>query len=51
MQSIIRKIKSLPILAPKPEEPAATRPTHSQLLYQIDLLDKLIDIMIQDAKK
>ena len=50
---MLHKIKSLPILAPKSEERKVPLPirTHVQLLYQIDLLDKLIDLMIKEANE
>jgi hypothetical protein len=60
MQSIIRKIKSMPILAPKPAPTPEPVPmpvhlsprllTHSELQEQIDRLEELIDLMIKQAK-
>jgi hypothetical protein len=50
MHSIIRKVKSLPIFTVKEVCPKDRLLTRSELLHQIDLLDKLIDLMIKEAQ-
>lgn len=51
MQSLLRKVQSLPILSRqevRPEEPS-TLLSHSELLRQIDQVDELIDTMIKES--
>jgi hypothetical protein len=55
MQSVIRKIKSLPVLSKRGTPEEETKPfspflSLPQLLDQIDRVDELIDIMINESK-
>jgi hypothetical protein len=56
MHPIIRKIRSLPILSRKVEDDVPILPKRQLLsteefLRQVDLLDRLIGIMIEEASK
>ena len=52
MQSIIRKVKSLPLLSRK-EDPPAPRFRYlspQEFFHEIDELEKLIDVMVEESK-
>ena len=51
MESVIRKVKSLPIFRQRKKTPKTHPLTYEELLRQIDLLEDEIDVMVSDAKK